>query len=126
MQSDLAFGTVKPKRHAVLLSAAVGFGLGLFIWATALMSMVSLVEGQLNDFGSEPVAWDCESDSETLSLEQQVLFVEECATPTPVATASPTMTPTPANNRLDCEEIRGTDYLSSEERTWFLDNCVRR
>lgn len=28
-----------------------------------------------------------------------------------------------AINRLDCDAIRGTDYLSSEERTWFLENC---
>lgn len=126
MQSDLAFGAVKLKRHVVLLSAVIGFALGLFIWATAVMSIVSLVEGEFKDFGSEAVAWDCDSDSGTLSLDQQVQFVEECATPTPEATASPTITPTPAVNRLDCEEIRGTDYFSSEERRWFLDNCVRR
>jgi hypothetical protein len=29
-------------------------------------------------------------------------------------------------NRLDCEKIRGTNYNSAEERTWFLANCVRR
>jgi hypothetical protein len=29
-------------------------------------------------------------------------------------------------NRLDCEKIRGTNYNSPEERTWFLANCVRR
>jgi hypothetical protein len=29
-------------------------------------------------------------------------------------------------NRLDCQKIRGTQYHSPEERTWFLSNCVRR
>ena len=27
-------------------------------------------------------------------------------------------------NRADCNQIRGTQYLSPEERTWFLANCV--
>jgi hypothetical protein len=27
-------------------------------------------------------------------------------------------------NRADCEAIRGTDYLSDEERAWFLAYCV--
>ena len=29
-------------------------------------------------------------------------------------------------NRLDCEKIRGTNYNSPEERTWFLANCLGR
>ena len=36
----------------------------------------------------------------------------------------PSPTPTPVLNRLDCEAIRGTQYLSGDERTWFLANCV--
>lgn len=43
------------------------------------------------------------------------------ATPTP---AGPEAEPTQVLNRLDCNEIRGTDYASPEERTWFLANCV--
>jgi len=27
-------------------------------------------------------------------------------------------------NRADCDSIRGTDYLSDEERAWFLTYCV--
>ena len=52
----------------------------------------------------------------------------------PNATAlppEPTETPVPAEatvppvtNRRDCNDIRGTDYLSGEERDWFLDNCT--
>lgn len=48
-------------------------------------------------------------------------------------TLPPTLTPVPTEetdevdptNRKDCDAIRGTDYLSPGERTWFLDNCVR-
>ena len=29
-------------------------------------------------------------------------------------------------NRQDCNAIRGTDYLSGEEREWFLANCVNQ
>ncbi len=46
-------------------------------------------------------------------------------TPTPSPSPSPTPTATPdPDNRLDCDKIRGTDYRSTEERTWFLDHCV--
>jgi hypothetical protein len=27
-------------------------------------------------------------------------------------------------NREDCTQIRGTDYLSAEERSWYLASCV--
>lgn len=33
-------------------------------------------------------------------------------------------TATPVLNRENCDEIRGTDYRSPGERTWFLANCV--
>jgi peptidoglycan/LPS O-acetylase OafA/YrhL len=29
-----------------------------------------------------------------------------------------------AENRANCDSIRGTQYLSMEERQWFLDNCL--
>jgi hypothetical protein len=56
---------------------------------------------------------------------------EDQTTVPPQATATPAdrmLTPTPAQilNRQDCEKVRGTDYFSPEERTWFLNNCVRR
>jgi hypothetical protein len=37
------------------------------------------------------------------------------------ATATPS--PPPEPNRQDCNQIRGTDYLSGSERDWFLANC---
>jgi hypothetical protein len=44
--------------------------------------------------------------------------IQSEATPTPVAA--------PVTNRQDCNAIRGHAYLSPEERTWFLSNCVAR
>ena len=47
-------------------------------------------------------------------------------------TAPPAQAPAPPGptatavvaNRANCDQIRGTDYNSPEERTWFLANCV--
>lgn len=45
----------------------------------------------------------------------------------PAAVPEPTPAPPPAPaNRADCNQIRGTNYLSPEERTWFLANCLAR
>jgi hypothetical protein len=45
-----------------------------------------------------------------------------------IADTPPTPVPTeaPVTNRQDCNAIRGQQYLSEEERTWFLNNCVSR
>ena len=47
--------------------------------------------------------------------------VTPTATPVPPA---PTATPGEVANRADCNQIRGTQYHSPEERTWYLANCV--
>ncbi len=39
--------------------------------------------------------------------------------PTPAPTATAVIT-----NRANCDQIRGTDYYSPDERQWFLANCV--
>jgi hypothetical protein len=48
-------------------------------------------------------------------------------TPAPASTGpGPTLQPAqpePAN-RLNCDAIRGTTYLSEEERAWFINNCT--
>jgi len=53
--------------------------------------------------------------------------LELTATPLPTATIVPTPTvvpPTPTPQiRFSCTAIRGTNYLSDEERIWFLNNC---
>lgn len=40
---------------------------------------------------------------------------------TPTSVQEPTAM---SRNRRDCDAIPGTDYLSPEERTWFLNNCI--
>ncbi len=48
------------------------------------------------------------------------------ATPTQaaVATATPQATATVLADRTDCAAIRGSDYRSAAERTWFNENCT--
>lgn len=48
------------------------------------------------------------------------------AKPTPESTATepPPAARRSSPNRRDCEEIAGTPYRSSDEREWFLDNCL--
>jgi hypothetical protein len=52
------------------------------------------------------------------------------AEPDAPAVSRPDSGPPPGSNdilnRQDCERIRGTDYVSQEELTWYLSNCVRR
>lgn len=59
-------------------------------------------------------------------------------TPEPEATPEPSPSPAPAPpetasppppqqgppNRMNCDAIRGTQYLSPEERSWYLGNCL--
>jgi hypothetical protein len=116
-------------REGLPLALVAGLSLlvGIAIWAAVIMSGASLIGDAVKEIDFDPagaVALDCAEDSDGLSLEQQVRYDEECFTPTPEATSTPIPTPTPVKNRLDCAAIRGTDYLSREERAWFLDNCV--
>ena len=45
-------------------------------------------------------------------------------TPAPTVATAASPSPTAAVNRQDCNRIRGTDYLSGEERDWYLANCL--
>lgn len=54
-------------------------------------------------------------------------FVGRGAGPADAASAAPPPTTAPVLadlNRADCDTIRGTDYLSDEERGWFLTYCL--
>ena len=42
----------------------------------------------------------------------------------PMDTPTQAPRPTVLLDRRDCNEVRGTDYRSPSERTWFLDNCI--
>ena len=88
-------------------------------------------------FSSGTQTFDCASYGavRALSAEDEARFQAQCG-PTaapmpevPVAAPSapasgPQVPAATANNRASCDEIRGTDYLSTEERTWYLSNCV--
>lgn len=55
------------------------------------------------------------------------IVVDIDQTQTPIPTKTPkavpaTLTPTP-ENRKDCDDIKGTPYLSDDERDWYDDNC---
>lgn len=61
----------------------------------------------------------------TITQGQQTEEAGQQANRTPRSTPTqPAPTVPPVTNRRDCNAIRGTDYLSEEERGWFLDNCV--
>jgi hypothetical protein len=84
---------------------------------------------------SSAIAWTF-ADTET-SNAPVAAPLEEIGTtePAPDPTATPALAPEPAEappppppsppNRLSCTAIRGTDYLSLDERNWFRSNCTR-
>ena len=104
----------------VLLGGLAGMAAGVFLWGSLLVSMTSMLASGFDELGSitefsEGAVVSAASDTPT-------------PTPSPSPTPRPTATPTPdpSVNRLNCQQIRGTDYRSPEERTWFLANCVTR
>jgi hypothetical protein len=130
----------------VILAAIAGLVVGLFVWGSVAMSVLSageatgtpterapvVAEDDENDAGDE-VAIDCDdlAGASALSPAREARYREQCASPTPAApepAAAPAATPTPDTrpNRGDCNVIRGTAYNSPEERVWFLANCVAR
>jgi hypothetical protein len=94
----------------VLGAAVAGLLVGLFLWGSLVMSVASaagdLFDGDDTNSGA-PAAID-------------TITAAPSSTPEPAATGSPGSDV----NRADCTAIRGTDYRSTEERTWFLANCI--
>jgi Sortase domain len=84
-----------------------------FVMATAVALGLG-VGGNSSD--SPPVR-----ERSTLSATSQNVDLPPTVTPVPTQVAEE-VDPT---NRKDCDAIRGTDYLSPGERTWYLDNCTR-
>jgi hypothetical protein len=132
---------VSHEPNVVLLGAILGLAVGILVWGYLTMSVIAGVDSLLGetepratvaDAGTE--AFDCASFGavRALSAEDEARFQSQCGAPAqPVAqqeTAPVTQPRTEATaaNRADCEQIRGTDYLSGEERTWFLANCISR
>lgn len=118
----------------ILVSAVIGLVVGLFVWGSLAMSVMSSTEGVIEDLSTDSEgAFDMEEADLVIdcsdtgpppfaSAEQRAAFEARCASPTPAAAETPA--PDPALNRADCDAIRGTDYRSVEERQWFLENCV--
>ena len=67
---------------------------------------------------------DALTPAERMTLE--IPFSRELRDAPAIVEAQPTAAPTelPVTNRQDCNAIRGQQYLSEEERVWFLSNCV--
>ncbi len=78
--------------------------------ALALIAVaITLATGSAQGSGSAP----------TRGTSLQAIAAAETSQATTTAVASPT----PLTNRKDCALVRGSGYLSLEERDWYLANC---
>jgi len=104
--------TLKPWHFAVLAFLA-----GVGLTAAAALAMSS--------GGDQPGA---EAKSgRTVETATPELPTPIARTPTPEPAAPPPPPePAPLSDRINCAEIRGTDYRSSAERLWFEANCAAR
>jgi hypothetical protein len=93
-------------------------------WLAAMGVVLVLTASAYSGLASSNVAGDAAGTQVTPVTDLEA--VEELATPSPTPSPRPTASPTPVLNRLNCQKIKGTDYLSPEERTWYLANCVSR
>ncbi len=92
-------------------------GTAVLLTVLAPMAVFALAGGE--DGAVLPLATDTPSAI--------VVDLEPTATSTPIPTKTPkavpaTATPKP-ENRKDCDEIKGTTYLSDDERDWYDDYC---
>jgi hypothetical protein len=72
----------------------------------------------------KPTATQQEAPATTALLATSTPAPLSTATEEPTATAVPQPTQPQVTNRQDCAAIRGTSYLSEDERQWFQSNCV--
>lgn len=117
--------------------AGLALGLGIVLWAVIALKVYQGVNdaggalldsfrdepSQLTPVATQPApvvqpVFDCDTlqNRSSLTDEESAWFEENCAAPEP--------TETPVPYRTTCEEIRGTEYQSGEERTFFLANCL--
>ena len=124
-----------------MAGALAGFIIGLALWTFVTMILVAGVDdalGSESDAGAAARAaqervFDCSDFGavRVLSAEDEARYQSQCGVQQPVIesetvtlTTSAQNTGATATNRADCGKIRGTDYRSDEERTWFLAECV--
>ncbi len=88
---------------------------GAIVGGCALMAILVVIAGLA-------LAKDGSDDNE---VELRRPTAERAAvTPTTISSVLAAPTPSPLADRTDCDAMRGTDYRSPAERTWFLANCV--
>ena len=143
LQIDFESSVQNDRPGVVLLGAIVAFMVGLAIWGFLTLSIIAGIDSLIGESETqattaeppETLAFDCASFGavRALSAEDEALFQAQCgaslpvsapaAVPVSAAREAPAAT---ADNRANCEQIRGTDYRSNGERTWFLANCIAR
>ena len=91
------------------------------------MTRILVYLGLLLVFLSTAAAWTLDKESQPLVLAP--VAVSESPESSPEDTSAPgpepLEAPAPPPNRFDCRTIRGTEYLSLEERQWFMENCAQ-
>lgn len=84
--------------------------------AALLVSVAASI--RINSSGSDNGATTPPTPTLAISVANQ----QSTSTPSPSLLVAPTATP--IINRTDCSAIRGSDYESAAERSWFLQNCL--
>lgn len=79
-----------------------------------IAAAISFGAGGGNDEGGQ-------SASLSPTVTPTLRVAQAATTPTAQPTTAPTATALP--DRTNCNDIRGTDYRSNAERTWFQQNC---
>lgn len=106
-----AAGTSAPKPHHTrpLLKALSAVGVILVVLGGSLagLSASNSAEGVL---APAPV-------------QRQPSDAQDASVP---AREQPANQPETVTNRANCDQIRGTDYLSPDERIWYLSNCLQQ
>ena len=99
-------------------------GTAVLLVALTPMALVSLIGGDDGQTGASallPTPTLFFIPTEPPPTDTPVPTPTEVA-PTPTATAEPTATPLP--DRTNCAAIAASSYRSSQERNWYLANCI--
>ena len=130
--------------NVVLIGAVAAFIVGLALWGFLTLSVIAGIDSLLGDpesreaaaKASETEIFNCANFGavRALSAEDEVRLQAQCGSSLPVsgpaavpvstAPETPAASSATTANRANCDEIRGTDYRSDGERTWYLANCV--
>jgi hypothetical protein len=134
------------RTNVVLIGAVAAFMVGLALWGFLTLSILAGVDDLMGEGGSSPTATEAAETEvfncanfgavRALSAEDEARLQAQCgaslpvsgpaAVPVSTALEAPDASSATAGNRANCEQIRGTDYRSNGERTWFLANCIAR